>query len=117
MKRSSSSSFPQTPNNGNEQPPKRQKDTNSKHYDADLEISVEQCKQYLVQFPFIYKNITVNGIIHPLLFTQYIYKVYHGLRLLRPDVLVPLSSIDSMVVGCRILNHLIQQFPCMFVLK
>ena len=94
---------------------KKQRDQTFKVHDLNTEI--DQCKQYVVQFPFVYTNVTVGGIIQPLLFMQYIYKVYNGLRLLRPDMLVPLSGIRSMKEGCRILEYLVQQFPCMFLLR
>jgi len=102
---------------------KKMKYANVRHIDNMEEI--EMCKSYIIQFPFIFDKIFINGNLNMLLFKTYVQTVYNNIRHLRPDILKPLAhmnmsssdTITSVTEACRILHLLVAQFPCMFVLR
>jgi hypothetical protein len=90
-----------------------------------LENEIGECYSFLLQFPFIFNIVFINGRINTFILVDYVNKVYEGLRLLRPDILRPIvditlhksTSLTSVTEACRILHMLHQQFPCMFKLR
>jgi hypothetical protein len=64
--------------------------------------------------PAVYDRILHHGSPNGALFRAYVSSVYRGMRLVRPDVIQPLGTIDSIAGNCRAFGRIVDMFPCVF---
>jgi hypothetical protein len=64
--------------------------------------------------PTVFDQVVHRGRPNGALFRSYVASVYRGLRLIRPDVISPLGTIDSIAGNCRAFNRVVDMFPCLF---
>ena len=81
----------------------------------DENADISTCWAWLeTAHPSVYDHITHNGAPNSALFRAYVSNVYRGMRLVRPDVIQPLGTVDSLSANCRAFGRLVDMFPCVF---
>jgi hypothetical protein len=82
---------------------------------TDEKSEIDVCWAWLEQsHPTVFKNITYRGHPNSSLFRAYVFNVYRGMRLVRPDVVAPFSTTDSIAGNCRAFRRIVDMFPCLF---
>lgn len=83
------------------------------HESVDSEIDV--CWTWLERtHPTVYTSIVHRGRPSGALFRTYVSNVYRGMRLVRPDLVPVLGTVDSISGNCRAFRRLVDMFPCIF---
>ena len=82
---------------------------------VDVEVEITTCWKWLEQsHPIVYKRISHNGIPNSTLFRAYVSNIYRGMRLVRPDAVQSLGTVDSLAGNCRAFGRIVDRFPCVF---
>jgi hypothetical protein len=81
----------------------------------DQTVEIDVCWKWLEQsHPIIYNRILHRGHPNSTLFRAYVSNVYRGLRLVRPDAVQLLGTVDSVSGNCRAFGRIVDRFPCLF---
>lgn len=82
---------------------------------SETVTEVGVCWAWLEQsHPTIYDGILHHGTPNGTLFRAYVSNVYRGIRLVRPDLVASLGTVDSIVGNCRAFRRIVDMFPCLF---
>jgi hypothetical protein len=83
---------------------------------SEAGTEIEVCWTWLQQsHPKVFARIVHRGHPNSALFRDYVSGVYRGMRLVRPDVVAPLGTVDSIAGNCRAVRRIVDMFPCLFV--
>jgi len=80
-----------------------------------VQTEIDVCWTWLERVhPTVYASITHRGRPSSALFRTYVSNVYRGMRLVRPDLVPILGTVDSIAGNCRAYRRLVDMFPCIF---
>ena len=78
-------------------------------------VEIDTCWKWLERsHPIVYARISHQGRPNSGLFRSHVSNVYRGIRLVRPDVVQPLGTVDSIAGNCRAFGRIVDRFPCLF---